>query len=370
MPKFVVVIGTRPEAVKMAPVILALRTVAPDEKVLVCSTGQHREMLAQTLQAFQITPDIDLGLMQPDQSLSGLSARVLDAMDGLLLRTEPDWVLVQGDTTTVAMSAIAANHRQVRVAHVEAGLRTHDPANPFPEEMNRVIADHISTLNFAPTPGAKTNLLREGIDEERIFVVGNTVIDALFLLERQPWQPAPDDPLAELPGDRDLVLVTAHRRENHGAPLEEICTALKAMAQRYRGKVQIVFPVHRNPHVWEPVHAALRDVEGVTLLPPVEYRTLIHLMRRAKLILTDSGGIQEEAPALGKPVLVLREMTERPEAVAIGAARLVGADAGRILAAVDDLLSNQSHYRSMSTAGSPYGDGHAAVRIAGHLLKA
>ena len=369
MAKFLLVIGTRPEAIKMAPVITQLRRQLSHDDVFICSTGQHREMLAQTLAVFGITPDLDMALMQPDQTLSGLSARVLMAMDGVLTQHLPEWVIVQGDTTTVAMAAMAANHRQVRVAHVEAGLRTYDWANPFPEEMNRVVTDHISELNFAPTLAAKQNLLREGIAENRVVVVGNTVIDALYTLADQPWQPAPSDPLAHLPADRRLILVTAHRRESFGAPLATICTALQTLSQCYGDRVHIVYLVHRNPNVWTPVHAHLGSVPGITLLPPVDYRALVYLMKKSWLILTDSGGIQEEAPALGKPVLVLRTTTERPEAVDIGAAQLIGADATKIAAAVDRLLHSEADYARMATAGSPYGDGHAAARIVTHLLE-
>ncbi|HAJ34910.1 MAG TPA: UDP-N-acetylglucosamine 2-epimerase (non-hydrolyzing) [Chloroflexi bacterium] len=368
MVKFLVVIGTRPEAIKLAPVIGELRRRLPHEAVCVCSTGQHREMLAQALSAFAITPDLDLELMQPDQGLSALSARVLVAMDAVLTSYAPEWVIVQGDTTTVAMAAIAANHRRVKVAHVEAGLRTYDRANPFPEEMNRVMTDHMSELNFAPTSTARQNLLREGIEEHRVVVVGNTVIDALYTLATQPWQPDPTTPLAHLPDARQIILVTAHRRENFGAPLAAICTALQTLAKRYGDKVHIVYPVHRNPHVWSEVHARLANVAGITLLPPLDYRALIHLMKRSWLILTDSGGIQEEAPALGKPVLVLRTTTERPEAVAIGAAQLIGTDADAIAAAVEALLYDENEYVRMATAGSPYGDGHAAARIVDCLL--
>lgn len=368
MVKFLVVIGTRPEAIKLAPVIGELRRRLPHEAVCICSTGQHREMLVQTLAVFNITPDLDLNLMLPDQSLSGLSARVLAAMDDVLTLHSPEWVIVQGDTTTVAMAAIAANHRRVKVAHVEAGLRTYDRANPFPEEMNRVITDHISELNFAPTLAAKQNLLREGIEERRVAVVGNPVIDALYALAAQPRQPDADALLAQLPDARRLILVTAHRRENFGAPLAAICRALQSLAEKHGDKVHIVYLVHRNPHVWSEVHARLANVAGISLWPPLDYRTIIHLMKRSWLILTDSGGIQEEAPALGKPVLVLRTATERPEAVEIGAAQLIGTDVAQIAAAVETLLHDEGRYMRMATAGSPYGDGHAAARIVDRLL--
>lgn len=368
MVKFLVVIGTRPEAIKLAPVVRELQRQLPQEAVIVCSTGQHREMLAQTLAVFDIKPDLDLSLMAPDQTLSGLSARVLTALDEVLASRPPEWVIVQGDTTTVAMAAIAANHRRVKVAHVEAGLRTYDRANPFPEEMNRVITDHISDLNFAPTMAAAQNLLREGIEERRVIQVGNTVIDALHTLVDQPWQPEPTSPLASLPATRQFILVTAHRRESFGAPLAAICTALRTVAENHGDMVHIVYLVHRNPHVWSEVHARLANVPGISLLPPLDYRSIIYLMKRSWLILTDSGGIQEEAPALGKPVLVLRTTTERPEAVAIGAAELIGVDAARIAAAVEALLHDEERYARMATAGSPYGDGRAAARIVAALL--
>jgi UDP-N-acetylglucosamine 2-epimerase (non-hydrolysing) len=368
--RVLVVFGTRPEAIKMAPVVAALRRRPEAFVVRTCATAQHREMLDQVLDVFGIVPDIDLDLMQPGQALSALGARVLAAMDDVLVAEQPDWVLVQGDTTTVMMTALAAQHRQIRVGHVEAGLRTYDRRNPFPEEMNRVVTDHVSDLCFAPTATARANLLAEGIPDQRIMVTGNTVIDALLAVAGQPWSPPAGDPLADLPTDRRWLLVTAHRRESFGEPLAAICQGLRRIAQQWGDRVHIVYPVHRNPNVWGPVHSALADIPGITLLPPVDYRALVYLMQRCTLILTDSGGIQEEAPSLGKPVLVLREVTERPEAVEAGTARVVGTDPDRIAAAVTELLTDPVAYRRMSRAINPYGDGRAAERIAEALLAA
>lgn len=366
------IFGTRPEAVKMAPVVRALRQFPERIVTRVCVTAQHRQMLDQVLEIFGIAPDIDLDLMQPNQSLSALAARVLSRLDPLLEQEQPDWVLVQGDTTTVMASAIAAHHRRVRVGHVEAGLRTGDRANPFPEEMNRVVADHISDLCFAPTERARQNLLREGIADAAIRVTGNTVVDALQEIAARPWTPSAasalsDSALAAIPPDARLILVTAHRRESFGAPLERICQALLQLARR--PDVRIVYAVHLNPQVQEPVHRLLDNVPNITLLPPLDYLTLIQLMKRSYLILTDSGGIQEEAPSLGAPVLVLRDVTERPEAVEAGVARLVGADTGRIVAEAARLLDDPQARAAMARAVNPYGDGRAAERIVQALLE-
>jgi len=362
------VFGTRPEAIKLAPVILALRQHGAWVRSRVCVTAQHREMLDQVLSLFRIRPDVDLDLMRPAQGLSDLAARVLSALDPVLVDERPDWVLVQGDTTTVAMAAIAAQHRLVRVAHVEAGLRTGDRRNPFPEEMNRVVADHVSDLCFAPTEAARDNLLREGIPEERIRVTGNTVIDALLSTARGLSGDGADLSLPPLPLDRDWLLVTAHRRENHGTPLEGVCAALRRIAEERGDRVHVIYPVHRNPLVWGPVHERLGGVPGITLLPPVDYRAMVWLMRRARLILTDSGGLQEEAPSLDVPVLVLRETTERPESLAAGATCLVGTDPAAILRQTYHLLDDEDAYARMARAPNPYGDGHAATRIADALL--
>lgn len=368
--RLLVVFGTRPEAIKMAPVVQALQGRPAVFAVRTCATAQHREMLDQVLRLFGITPDIDLNLMQPGQTLSGLAARVLTALDPVLVSERPDWILVQGDTTTVMMAALAAQHRQVRVGHVEAGLRTWDRRNPFPEEMNRVVADHVSDLCLAPTGTARDNLLREGIRPDAIRVTGNTVIDALLQVAARDWQPAPGSALAQLPPDRDWLLVTAHRRENFGRPLEDICRGLRTLAEERGGQVQVIYPVHRNPAVWGPVHAALDGCPGVTLLPPVDYQELIYLMKGCRLVLTDSGGLQEEAPSLHKPVLVLRETTERPEVLAAGATRLVGTDPVRIVREACRLLDDPAAYAAMANVPNPYGDGHAAEHIADALIEA
>jgi len=367
--RILTIFGTRPEAIKMAPVVRALRARPEPFTVRTCATAQHREMLDQVLDLFGIVPDVDLDLMRPGQSLSDLGARVLAGLDPVLVAERPDWVLVQGDTTTVAMAALAAQHRQVRVGHVEAGLRTGDRRNPFPEEMNRVVADHVSDLCFAPTEAARRNLLREGIPDALIRVTGNTVIDALLTVAGGDWSPRSNGRLADLPADRGWLLVTAHRRENLGRPLANICRALRRISEGRGDQVHIVYPVHRNPQVWEPVHERLAGLPGITLLPPVDYRTLVYLMRRCRLVLTDSGGLQEEAPSLDKPVLVLRETTERPEAVAAGATRVVGTDPRRIVDETYQLLDDPAAYARMAGAPNPYGDGRAAERIVDALLE-
>jgi UDP-N-acetylglucosamine 2-epimerase len=294
-----------------------------------------------------------------------VAARILLALEPVLRAWRPDWVLVQGDTTTVLAASICAHYNHVKVGHVEAGLRTFDRDNPFPEEMNRVATDHVGDLHFAPTAQARDNLLREGIAAERIAVTGNTVIDALLQVAGRDWTPPADDPLAALDRDKRTILVTAHRRENFGAPLSNICQALRRLAARR--DVQVVYPVHLNPNVWQPVHKVLGQQPDVLLVPPVDYQRLVYLMKRSCLVLTDSGGIQEEAPSLGVPVLVLREVTERPEGVAAGTARVVGTDPERIVAVAGRLLDDEAAYALMAQAVNPYGDGQAARRIAEHL---
>jgi len=371
--KVMVVMGTRPEAIKMAPIVHELRA-QPQVETIVCATGQHREMLDQVLELFGIVPDVDLNLMQQNQTPSQVAARVLLALDPLLAETQPDWLLVQGDTTTVMAASIAAHHRRVRVGHVEAGLRTYDRANPFPEEMNRVVADHVSDLHFAPTRGAQANLLAEGIAPQSVHITGNTVIDALLWVAERPLTAAAQAELgqhglAELVAsdERRVVLVTAHRRENHGRPILDICQALQTLAQEWPD-LHFVYPVHRNPNIWNPVHERLSGVPGITLLPPVDYSSLTHLMKHSRLILTDSGGVQEEAPSLGVPVLVLRETTERPEAVEAGAARLVGTNPEQIVNVANGLLGDEAAYAAMAQAINPYGDGRAAARTVEVLL--
>jgi UDP-N-acetylglucosamine 2-epimerase (non-hydrolysing) len=371
--KVLTVFGTRPEAIKMAPVVRELGKHARDVQVQVCVTGQHREMLDQVLGLFDITPDVDLDLMQVNQSPSQVAARVLSNMDPLLNVLRPDLVLVQGDTTTVMATCIAAHYHRVKVGHVEAGLRTYDRFNPFPEEANRVVADHICGLHFAPTCTARDNLLREGISSQGIFVTGNTIIDALQWMVSQPSTPELNNYLENMgirKSDRNSsqlsILVTAHRRESFGQPIGDICSALDILARRT--DVHIIYPVHRNPNIWEPAHALLGNHPNITLIPPVDYLTLVHLMKHSHLILTDSGGIQEEAPSLGVPVLVLRETTERPEAVEAGAARVVGTSPERIVSEAQRLLDDPATHAAMAQSINPYGDGLAAKRIVDVLL--
>lgn len=382
--KVLSVIGTRPEAIKMAPVVRALHQI-PEIEARVCTTAQHRQMLDQVLQLFSVLPDYDLDLMREDQSLAELSAAIFSGLDSVLNDFHPDWVLVQGDTTTVAIAALLAYYHRIRVGHVEAGLRTHDKWQPFPEEINRRVAGVVADLHFAPTETARQNLLREGVDERAIAVTGNPVVDALHFVAEQaePEEtrlllrklemdgPATRSPserrTGEKPaGGRSLVLVTAHRRESFGSPLEQILCALKDLAAR--GDVEIIYPVHPNPNVQGPARRLLGDVPHITLLPPLDYLPLIHLMKHAKLILTDSGGIQEEAPAFGIPVLVLREVTERPEGIGAGTLKLVGTDRQRIVGAASRLLDDPAAYAQMAKAANPYGDGHAAQKIVSALL--
>ncbi|MEW6029753.1 MAG: non-hydrolyzing UDP-N-acetylglucosamine 2-epimerase [Chloroflexota bacterium] len=362
--KILSVFGTRPEAVKMAPVVRALR-LTPGVNARVCVTAQHRQMLDQVLDLFQIQPDYDLDLMRDDQSLAELSAAIFTGLDPVLAGFQPDWVLVQGDTTTVAITALLAYYRRVRVGHVEAGLRTHDKWQPFPEEINRRVAGVAADLHFAPTEWARQNLLREGVDDKSIAVTGNPVIDALRVVAAQP-EPREVGRLLEKTAGKRLVLVTAHRRENFGRPLEDICAALLTLARR--GDAEIVYPVHLNPNVQEPVYRLLGNIPNITLLPPLDYLPLVHLMKRAALILTDSGGIQEEAPAFGVPALVLREVTERPEGVEAGVLKLVGTATGRIVREATRLLDDPSAHAAMAKAVNPYGDGQAAERIVRALL--
>jgi len=373
--KILSVFGTRPEAVKMAPVVQRLAQT-PGMESRVCVTAQHRQMLDQVLNLFAIKPDYDLGLMRDDQSLAEMSAAIFTHLDPVLADFEPDWVLVQGDTTTVAITSLLAYYRRIKVGHVEAGLRTHDKWQPFPEEINRRVASVVADLHFAPTQQARQNLLREGISDKSIAVTGNPVIDALKFVAKQPVPQEIEELLGKLGivsastvtrtpsslgNDKQLILVTAHRRENFGQPLEDICQALRDLAKR--GDVEIVYPVHLNPNVLVPVKRILGVVPHVTLLPPLDYLPLVHLQKRAKIILTDSGGIQEEAPAFGVPVLVLREVTERPEGVAAGTLKLVGTKAGNILREAMRLLDDPSAHAEMAKAVNPFGDGHATERI-------
>jgi len=364
------VFGTRPEAIKLAPVVKQLRKHPEQLENRVCVTAQHRAMLDQVLGLFDIQPDYDLNIMQTDQSLAEVTANVLTRLEAVLVKEKPDWVLVQGDTTTAMVGALSAFYHRVKVGHVEAGLRTWDKYHPFPEEINRRIADSISDLHFAPTETAKQNLLREGICDKNILVTGNTVIDALhwagaLAFDLETFKIDALNPRSNV----RLSLVTAHRRENCGEPLENICAALREIAEKYRDNVHIVYPVHLNPNVQGPVYLRLSDVPNITLLPPLDYLPMVHFMKRAYLVLTDSGGIQEEAPGLGKPVLVLRNVTERPEAVEAGTLKVVGTDRERIVAETVRLLENRAEYERMARAVNPYGDGRAAERIVEALSK-
>jgi UDP-N-acetylglucosamine 2-epimerase (non-hydrolysing) len=354
-----VVLGTRPEAIKLAPVIAELRRY-PDVTTRVCVTGQHREMVQPIFELFNIRPEVDLALMTPDQRLSSLTAATLGRLDEVIESTAPDWVVLQGDTTSAMAAALAAFHRRVPIAHVEAGLRTHDLARPFPEEGNRRIADALATVHFAPTELARDNLLREGADSSRVYVTGNTVVDALLTVGGLPEESS--GPLAGLPLNRRIMLMTAHRRESFGSALRDICYAVREIVDAVPD-LHCVYPVHLNPNVQEPARAILAGHERISLIPPLGYVSLVHLMRRSTLILTDSGGLQEEAPTFGKPVLVLRELTERPEAVHAGCARIVGTDRQAIVSAALELLTDRSAYDRMAKIANPFGDGHASERI-------
>jgi UDP-N-acetylglucosamine 2-epimerase (non-hydrolysing) len=355
--------GTRPEAIKLAPLVRELSSRSRFVP-LVCVTAQHRELLDQVLALFGIRPDRDLDIMVPEQSLERVTRAALEGVAGVLDELRPDLVVVQGDTTTTFASALAAFYRQIRVAHVEAGLRTANRYAPFPEEMNRRMTSCLADWHFAPTAGAARALLAEGVPTERIFTVGNTVIDALLaVLERARRLGEDLSPRLGLEDGRRLLLVTCHRRESFGAGLESICSALRRIAESHPDLV-LVYPVHPNPRVREPVHRALAELDNVRLVEPQDYLSLVWLLDRCFLVLTDSGGIQEEAPTLGKPVLVMREVTERPEAVDAGAARLVGTGADRIVATVEALLEDEQAYREMSRAQNPFGDGTASRRIA------
>ena len=363
--KVLTVFGTRPEAIKLAPVVNALAD-APGIESQVCVTAQHREMLDQVLDLFEITPDVDLDVMRQQQSLAELTGSVLHGLTGVVESFEPDFMVVQGDTTTTFAASLAAYYGHVHVAHVEAGLRTGNMYSPWPEEGNRKLTSALTRLHFAPTDKSRDNLLREGIAPEVIEVTGNTVIDALLNVVEDLRNKAKGQDLAEkfahlTNTERRMVLVTGHRRESFGSGMENICRSLVTLAER--GDVTLVYPVHLNPNVQEPVKRILSDAEHVHLLPPQDYLPFVYLMDQAHLILTDSGGVQEEAPSLGKPVLVMRDTTERPEAVEAGTALLVGADSDQIVTSANALLNSESEYNKMAHAHNPFGDGRAAERI-------
>lgn len=360
--KIVTILGTRPEVIKMAPVIRALQGRPSSFDHTIVATAQHRQMLDQVLEVFEIQPDIDLGLMKENQGLAEFASRSLLALANCFSELKPDAILVQGDTTTVATAALAAFYQGVRVGHVEAGLRSFDRHQPFPEEINRRLAGCLADMHFAPTARARMNLLREGVPDESIFVTGNTIVDALKSVY---FEPAFDDPrLASLnENGHRVLLVTAHRRENHGEPLRSICRALRTIAHTFED-VEIVYPVHLNPSVASVVQEELGRVDRIRLVGPVSYPDLLRLMKRCYLILSDSGGIQEEAPSFHKPVLVLRELTERPELIEANAGKIVGTDEDTIVRAASLLLNEPLEYAAMTGAENPFGDGRAAERIA------
>ncbi len=356
--------GTRPEAIKLAPVILELRRHPKKWRPVVLVTAQHRRILDHTIELFDIRPDYDLNIMQEGQSLFDVTVKTLRGVESVLDEVKPAMVVVQGDTTTALAAALAAFYCRVPVGHVEAGLRTRDKYAPFPEEMNRRLISSLADLHFAPTVWARDNLLREGVPRKTIRVTGNTVIDALRLVlqNQKGHDPIPTKGIGPFPPTQKLLLVTAHRRESFGPPLVRICRALKSLARR-NPDVEIVYPVHPNPNVHVPVYRLLGRQKRIHLIEPVEYSAFARLLARSYLVLTDSGGIQEEAPALGKPVLVMRDKTERPEAIQAGTARLVGTDVNRIVSAAERLLSSPAAYRTMARAANPFGDGKAAGRI-------
>lgn len=378
MKTVMLVFGTRPEAIKMAPLVKEFQKHPETFKTVVCVTGQHRQMLDQVLQLFDITPDYDLNIMKPGQDLYDITSRVLVGMRDVLKESRPDVVLVHGDTTTSTAAALAAFYQQIPVGHVEAGLRTHNIYSPWPEEMNRQITGRIATYNFAPTPLSKANLLREAVAEESITVTGNTVIDALYWVvnkikedkalnsELKNLLATAGYDVTRLDGGRKLVLITGHRRENFGDGFINMCTAIKDLTLKYPD-VDFVYPMHLNPNVRKPIHEVFRSptLGGLNMffIEPLEYLSFVYLMEKSNIVLTDSGGIQEEAPSLGKPVLVMRDTTERPEALEAGTVKLVGTDYNKIVSEVSLLLDDQAHYDAMSKAVNPYGDGLACGRI-------
>ena len=380
--KIMLVFGTRPEAIKMSPLVKEFQKYPDKFKTLVCVTGQHREMLDQVLRIFEIVPDYDLNIMKLGQDLYDVTSRVLLGMRDVLKEVQPDVVLVHGDTTTSTAAALAAFYQQIPVGHVEAGLRTHNIYSPWPEEMNRQITGRIATYHFAPTPLSKENLLAENVKPEQIVVTGNTVIDALYMVvDKIKSDKALDKELEEvllhsgydvnrLSDGRKMVLITGHRRENFGDGFISMCKAIQALTQKYTD-VDFVYPMHLNPNVRKPIHEVfgedLSNLGNMFFIEPLEYLSFVYLMEKSTIVLTDSGGIQEEAPGLGKPVLVMRDTTERPEALEAGTVKLVGTDFNKIVGEVSKLLTNQEYYERMSKAVNPYGDGKACGRIVSYL---
>lgn len=378
MKKVMLVFGTRPEAIKMAPLVKEFQKHPDKFQTIVCVTGQHRQMLDQVLEIFDIKPDYDLNIMKQGQDLYDVTARVLTGMRDVLEETKPDVVLVHGDTTTSTAAALAAFYKQIPVGHVEAGLRTHNIYSPWPEEMNRQITGRIATFDFAPTPLSRENLLKENVSEDKIIVTGNTVIDALYwVVDRMKKDVNLDKELQKvlveagydverLKDGKKLVLITGHRRENFGEGFISMCSAIKALTEKYP-EVDFVYPMHLNPNVRKPIHEVFgENLEGLGnmfFIEPLEYLSFVYLMEKSNIVLTDSGGIQEEAPGLGKPVLVMRDTTERPEALIAGTVKLVGTDYDKIVAEISSLLDDKVHYDTMSKAVNPYGDGKACMRI-------
>ncbi len=368
MVKILSVFGTRPEVIKIAPAIKEL-CKHPDKFICcTCITAQHRQMVDQLLKLFEIKPNYDLNIMKENQSLEYVTVTVLTQIGEIIRKERPDYLLVQGDTTTSMAASLAAFYQKVKIIHLEAGLRTWNKLHPYPEEINRIIIDSMSDFCFTHTEQAKQNLLREGVALDKIEVTGNTVIDSLLGIAATDIDTR-NSPLENIPFNKKIILVTAHRRENFGQPLINICNAIKEIALRYSSSVQIVYPVHPNPNVQKPVCSILKGIINVSLIEPLDYKYFVHLMRHSYLILTDSGGLQEEAPSLGKPVLVLRQVTERPEAVETGTAEVVGTQSRAIVEATVKLLENKEKYERMVQATNPYGDGNAGKRIVERLLK-
>jgi UDP-N-acetylglucosamine 2-epimerase (non-hydrolysing) len=360
------VFGTRPEAIKMAPVITEVGGYPDLLEPVIVVTGQHRQMLDQVMRVFNLEPDYDLGVMEENQTITNIVTKSMTGLEEVLLREKPDMLLVQGDTSTVLAAALEAFYYKVPVGHIEAGLRTFDKWSPFPEEMNRKLTTSLADLHFAPTRTAAKNLLDELVPQDKIHLTGNTVIDALLAVARRSF--SLEKAGIKLAPGRKTILVTAHRRESFGQPLRHICAAIKRLAEKYRNEIEFVFPVHRNPLVSGVVNELLGEVQNVSLIEPLDYEAFVHLMKASYLILTDSGGVQEEAPSLGKPVLVLREKTERPDAVAAGTVKLVGMDEQVVFEETDRLLRDRSAYESMTHQVNPYGDGLASERIVGAIL--
>jgi UDP-N-acetylglucosamine 2-epimerase (non-hydrolysing) len=366
MLRILFVFGTRPEAIKLAPLIREMQEHPSEFEVQICTTGQHREMLKQVMDVFAIIPDHNLNLMQDNQTLPELSAKAITGVSSLVKELTPDWIIVQGDTTTAMCAALAGFYERVKVLHVEAGLRSHNKFSPFPEEINRKIASIVTDLHCAPTLQAKENLLKENIDENHIIITGNTVVDALLYITKEKDLSTPL--LSTIADDKRIILVTAHRRENFGQPIINICNALKSLVALYHDIV-IIYPVHANPNVKNVITRELAGIERIILVEPQDYLTMVALMKKAFIILTDSGGLQEEAPTFAKPVLVMRDTTERPEAIAAGTARLIGTETKDIVYYTSELLDNINIYSSMSAQNNPFGDGNASKRICRAIIE-